>query len=242
MAGTCDTCGRYLGSSTACPDCGPPEEPSPADEWATTGGFPPPDVDISPAPTAGSAASFEVRGFVIEGEQIRLRYVPGTIAVRLGLVALWGCLVYAKALDLVTQMFWNLFWTALPVLVVVVVVAALASKIGLGGCLTAAFQVSLFSREPSAGIHGLAAGDRCRATRRPGGGGRRGPTSGRGPGACRPRAEGRRHSACMARPGRRAGDVHTAGSGVGRHPRGRDHPRASDGVAPSPVRTLRSDQ
>lgn len=146
MAGTCEHCGRYLGASTTCTECGSEEVSTTPSEWAETGGFPPPEGDFFPAPVDGSVGAFAVRGVVIAGEQVNLRYVPGTIAVRVGLVALWGFLVYTKALDLVTQMFWNLFWTAFPVLIVVVVVAWLASRVGMGGCLTAAFQVSLFSR------------------------------------------------------------------------------------------------
>lgn len=144
MAGNCPRCDRYLGASATCPDCDvdpawvPPPHPSwPSPAYATAEPDPP-----NTAPPDGRSDSFSLRGFVVEGTPIRQRFLPGTLAARWGMALTWGALVYLKAQDLVATAFWQLFWWAFPLLVVWLVLAFFAGKLGLGGCLTAGLRLN----------------------------------------------------------------------------------------------------
>lgn len=98
-----------------------------------------PAVEQSDA--SGAAGSFSLRGVIVGGQQSRQRFVPGAMPVRVGLVLAWAAVVYYKAGDLVASAFWSLFWTLLPFLLIWLVLGALASRIGLGGCLMAPLMI-----------------------------------------------------------------------------------------------------
>lgn len=152
MAGNCPRCHRYLGASPTCPDCddpfggaagSPQRTGSPFAATSYPSGPPaggPSGVVVPPNPT-GSSGAFSVRGLVAGSAQVRQRFVPGTMLVRGGLAISWAALVYLKAADLVASTFWYLFWTLFPFLVLWLVVAALANRVGLGGCLSVPFTI-----------------------------------------------------------------------------------------------------
>lgn len=147
MAGNCPRCHRYLGASPTCPDCDDPFGGAAGPPPITTSPFttsypsgPSGAGGVQPNP-GGSSGPFSVRGLVAGGSQIRQRFVPGTMLVRGGLAIAWGALVYFKAADLVASAFWYLFWTLFPFLVVWLVMAALASRVGLGGCMSVPFMI-----------------------------------------------------------------------------------------------------
>lgn len=177
MAGNCPWCHRYLGSATTCPDCedlsrsvGPRADrdpdtagsvpftatPNPFGVWeapAESDSYPasfqlPVDPAGGPSALSGTASSFSLRGVIVGGQQIRQRFVSGAMPVRVGLVFTWAAAVYYKAGDLVASAFWSLFWTLLPFLLIWIVLGALASRVGLGGCLMAPLMIRLPRAQP----------------------------------------------------------------------------------------------